>query len=85
MIYPTIHLNGTAKEDLVERWNDAYTAVVEAIGRLQESGPNGRDYYPQGPAAFTQAQAEHLERLHKLQSVRADLDELREHVMFPVA
>lgn len=83
MIHPTIHLNGTSKESLVEYWNDAYAALQDALTALQHAAPNGRDYYPQGPEAIQTAETEHRLRLMKIQSVMGDLNTLREVVMFP--
>ena len=80
MIHPAIHLNGTAKQDLLEQWSDASEALVNAIVKLNAAGPNGRDYYPQGSDAFEQALNEHIERVTKLRDVRKELQELMEHV-----
>lgn len=73
---PTVHLNGTSKERLLEAIEEAYTAVGVALEKLSETAPNGRDYYPQGPDAINQAQDEHRARLQKLQDVREELEYL---------
>ena len=74
MTTPTIHLNGTPRERLIDALCDAGGAVSAAIGAVRYTAPNGRDYYPQGPEAIGTATAEHLVRLAKLQTV---LDELQ--------
>jgi hypothetical protein len=70
---PTIHLNGTAAGDLIGQLEAASRALVVAIDRLCEAGPNGRDYYPQGPDAFSTARREHSARVLKLHAINADL------------
>ena len=51
---PTIHLNGTPAADLLAQWENAYTALVDALARLREVEVHGRDY-PQGIDAARQA------------------------------
>lgn len=80
MITPTIHLNGSSSDVLIE----GYTAAAQAAQRLLEAldacGPNGRDYYHQGPEALGIAQREHAARVAKVREVLADLQALAEHV-----
>jgi len=76
MIVPTIHLNGTGKEDLIKQVREAHSAVCEAIDKLYGMAPHGRDYYPQGDFAYAEARTEHLARLEPLQSVRDELMDL---------
>jgi hypothetical protein len=83
MIHPTVHLNGTSKKELLNQWRAIYLALATARDTLRESGPNGRDYYPQGPDAIRTAETEHCERLAKIESVMEDLDELSLRVAFP--
>ncbi len=59
MLLPSIHLNGTSAEQLLEQACEAGNAVRAAIVALEAAGPNARDYYPQGDDAFTRARAEH--------------------------
>jgi hypothetical protein len=75
---PTIHLNGTSKDELLEQWSLAYSALYEARTRLAACLPNGRDYYTQGPNVVYSALKEHQARLEKITSVMRDVDELRE-------
>lgn len=73
---PTIHLNGTPPDRLLEQFTDAYRAVGDAMRALDEAAPNGRDYYPQGLDAAQESTSEHRRRAEKLRSVHAELEEL---------
>jgi len=80
MMVPTVHLNGTSREALLEQVNTAYAAVWEALTALSAAWPNGRDYYPQGDAAYSEAVAEWDARAAKLRSVRDELRLLAEAI-----
>ena len=82
MMFPTIHLNGTAKADLLEAIEQAHAAVMQAQKKLAETAPNGRDYYPQGPQAIYEAQNEHCARMQKLLDVKLELEAQAEHLFF---
>ena len=56
--FPTLHLNGTGKNDLRDGYADAYDAIDKAIEALANAELNGRDFYPQGPGAYSQARSE---------------------------
>jgi len=81
MITPTIHMNGTSGRDLAEGYSKAARAVDAAIDAIAQAGPNGRDYYPQGPEAMTKAVEEHSARLYALRQVHTELQELCIHCM----
>lgn len=74
MRIPTIHLNGTSRESLLDALGTAGSALYAALKALDECAPNGRDYYPQGPTALTEALTEHADRCAH---VRAALHEIR--------
>ena len=76
MQLPTIHLNGTSATGLIMNLADASEALDAAYEALKRTAPNGRDYYPQGPAALTQAEEEHRRRLLAVDSVKAEVDAL---------
>jgi hypothetical protein len=76
MQLPTIHLNGTSKAELIEQLCEASQAIDLAYSALKQAAPNGRDYYPQGPEAYTAARAQHEDRLRRLDAVKAEIDEL---------
>lgn len=79
MRLPTIHMNGTSRDQLIEGYIDAITAIEYAIDAVKYAAPNGRDYYPQGPDAMAQAGDEHLLRLKALDKIAAELRALAEH------
>ena len=80
MTLPTIHSNGTDINTLI----DGYDRIDEALYRLSmawgEVEFNARDYYPQGPDAYTKARQERLEQAAKLNEFRAYLDGIRQHL-----
>ena len=80
MMVPTIHLNGTARADLLADIVPAAAAVNLAIEKLQLMRPNARDYYPQGPDAYRQASEEHQSRIDSLVGVRLSLEKLYEAI-----
>lgn len=73
MQLPTIHLNGSSPDRLIEEWDAAYQAIGDAITALAQCAPNGRDYYPLGIAAYRTAENEHRARLTALHGIRDDL------------
>lgn len=79
MTLPTIHLNGTSANDLAEGYRLALNAIDDACQALAGSGPNGRDYYPQGAGALEKALDEHSERLAALEKVKQEVLELARH------
>ena len=76
MQLPTIHLNGTSKERLIEDLCHASHALDAAYDALRQTAPNGRDYYPQGPDALAKATDEHHRRLGRLDEIKKEVDEL---------
>jgi hypothetical protein len=77
---PTIHLNGSSKGMLIEGYTDAHYAIQQALEKLGQTYPNGRDFYPQGAGAIRKAEAEHEARLAKLREVQKELMELVEYI-----
>lgn len=80
MLVPTVHLNGTSAENLIRPLIEARRALRHALQAVDETAPNGRDYYPQGDDAIGVATREHLRRLDRIQAVSRELDELLEGV-----
>jgi hypothetical protein len=80
MILPTIHMNGTSKNDLLEGWLKMSHALNAAITAMVEEGPNGRDYYTQGDGVFYKAQDEQRERIKKIAAVKEEIDTIVEHI-----
>jgi hypothetical protein len=80
MILPTIHLNGTSKNDLLEGWLKMSHALGDALKLMYSEGPNGRDYYTQGPMGLHTAQAEHEARIVKIKEVQREIDAIVDHI-----
>ena len=80
MLIPTIHLNGTTGEALLEQYTSAAHAVQKAIDAVCDAGPNARDYYVQGPDAGLAAQREHEARVKALKTVRDELAAIMEGI-----
>jgi hypothetical protein len=76
MITPTVHLNGTSREELLHQYIAALEAIRGAHDALCAMSPHGRDYYPQGPDAFQIARQEHQDRLASLEGLRMEIEEL---------
>src|ERR1035437_3626914 len=81
---PTIHLNGTSATSLAREAEAACGALTNALEALAAMAPHGRDYYPQGPDAYTQAAEEHRSRLDRLETVSAEVHTIYEHAQEPV-
>lgn len=81
MMLPTIHLNGTHPDALLEGLCEAASAIREAQEKLAAAAPNGRDYcLVQHTGAFEAAQGEHWERMERLRSVLKEVERIAEHV-----
>lgn len=77
---PTLHTGGTPKARLEEGYVNAGNAIRAAIKALEEAEPNARDYYPQGPDAYSVARREHIARLDALSGILRDMEALLEHL-----
>lgn len=75
MMTPTVHINGTSKQELSAQVEAAYRAVDDAMRALAAMSPNGRDYYVQGDGALARAEQEHASRMARLVSVKNELEE----------
>lgn len=73
MIFPTVHINGTSGQSLMDKLTDAEMVIHEAIKKVSETCPNERDY-PGG--GFHMAVNEHTARVQKLTEVAKELDRL---------
>lgn len=80
MQFPTIHMNGTSVESLLEMNEEAYQALRTAMAALRNAGPNGRDYYPQAGNAMGAAVAEHEARLRRIHEVMIELENMGEYL-----
>jgi len=77
MMIPTVHLNGTSKQNMLEELEVAHGAVNTAIDALRQVTVHGRDYYVQGEHAYLQARHEMDARLAALVAVQDDLLTMR--------
>lgn len=77
---PTIHLNGTSAESLLEDALDVMRKISELLDAMQKGAPNARDYYVQGPDAFGKARAEHQWRMEQIQGVYDEYKALAHHI-----
>lgn len=80
VMIPTVHLNGTTGETLLDQYLAAAEAVQKALGVVCDAGPNSRDYYVQGPDAALAAQREHETRIGLLKKVRDELAAIAEGI-----
>jgi hypothetical protein len=80
MEYPTIHLNGTSRKELLSQFCEAHSAIGRAIDAMHKATPHGRDYYPQGDGAIDRARTDHASRIAKLAEVQAEILAIGESV-----
>lgn len=78
---PTIHVDGSSPDILLEDLSTAMNAIREARMILDSISPNARDYYPQGETAINEAVAEHLDRIKRLNSVLTELEEMSQYIV----
>ena len=72
MITPTLNINGSSADDLIEPRIAAYDALQAAIKALQQVTPNGRDY-PGDNDACVADRDKHYARLKKINALRAEI------------
>ena len=72
MITPTLNINGSSADDLIQPRRDAYDALQAAIKALQQVTPNGRDYPGDNDRCLADRQA-HYGRLSALQAIATEI------------
>lgn len=72
MITPTLNINGSSADDLIQPRITAYDALQAAIKALQQVTPNGRDY-PGDNDACVADRDKHYARLKKINALRAEI------------
>lgn len=80
MKLPTIHSNGSGKNALLRDYMNARSKLRDALREFEAIEFNARDYYPQGPDAFTVARANRDEIASKLIDSIEYLDAHIEHI-----
>ena len=77
LVTPTVHMNGTGFSDL---W-DGYTAIDADLHKLADSFSkvefNARDYYVQGPEAYTSARDTRYSMAQKLRDIQEYVNTIR--------
>lgn len=71
---PTIHSNGTSKDELIEQRTSVLAHLRDAETALQNACPNGRDYY-HVPGALAEAVKEHSCRLATLRLLITEIEQ----------
>ena len=72
--HPTLHLNGTDPDSLVEAYTSTLMVLRHALEMMSSVAPNERDYYVDpDPHTFNRAQTEHASRLSRLLTVQDEL------------
>ncbi len=74
MRIPTIHLNGTRRDSLIDELGLVAEAIDTAYQAMKRTAPNGRDYYPQGNTALDEAMTEHQSRLRRLDEIKGEIE-----------
>lgn len=67
---PSIHLNGTSPETLLNEYEDVCTALSKAVEALEKATCNPRDFYVQGDGAWQKARDERTAMFQKLKEVQ---------------
>ena len=80
IITPTVHLNGTSRQDLLDGYCEAIHALHQAGRKLAAAYPNGRDYYVQGGDAIHTAMRQHEARMTKLKEIVSELEHIAEAI-----
>jgi hypothetical protein len=75
---PTIHLNGTSREMLLEGYDAAYRKLLKFRRAFREIEFNARDYYVAEPDAWSEACQEREEMQNKINCV---IDYLEAHLV----
>ena len=72
MITPTLNINGSSADDLIQPRIAAYDALQDGIKALQQVTPNGRDYPGDNDRCVADRQA-HYDRLAALHAIAAEI------------
>ena len=78
---PTVHLNGTSKQALLDQLQEAIGAIEDAGKALARAAPHGRDYYIQKDNPINAAMDQHDARMEKLRSIVRELEFIAEQVV----
>ena len=72
-ILPTIHINGTHKNDLIENYLSVLRSLETFIARMQTASPHPRDY-PNGN--YQHAKDFHNLMIERIEAIQNDIGQL---------
>ena len=75
---PTVHLNGTGRDTLVDGYTEAWRAAAVAIEALERVEFHSRDYHVQGPGAYSVAAEQRQQKLIELNGVKHYIETILE-------
>jgi len=70
MTFPTITINGSTRNMLIEPIRETYYALTEVLEKLPATAPNGRDYPTED---LKKAESEYNSRVERIKSVQDEL------------
>ena len=83
--FPTLNLNGTHYDDLVEQHEAVIAALNNALGKIEAAEPHGRDFLQSGHRnrmeIFQTAQREHSERYTAIRGIRDEYAKGLQHIV----
>lgn len=77
---PSIHMNGSGKQHLMDQYRAALYALNSALNALNDAYPHGRDYYVQGDDVIYTACREQDARIAAVKKVRDDMESIVTHI-----
>jgi len=77
---PIVHLNGTSHRILADGWNNAGEALEDFITAYEQIEFNARDYYVQGPEAWSVARDYKSEMNLKIRELKKYINDHRSHL-----
>jgi hypothetical protein len=76
---PVVHLNGTGRKTLLREYYTALMATKTAYEALCDTTCHGRDYYPLGDTAYSEAREARTAHLRNLEAL---VHYLEKHVAY---
>jgi hypothetical protein len=81
MTLPTVHLNGTSRDELVRQQKAVIGQAWALREALHDAMPNGRDFYPHGPDVINEAVQKHREKLIWCENLITECNKAIESIM----
>lgn len=83
--FPTLNLNGTSYDDLVEQHEDVIAALNNALAKIETAEPHGRDFLQSGhrnrAEIFEIALREHSARYTTIRGIRDEYAKGLQHIV----